>query len=226
MTLTARDEAGNEGQSAPFELHLPTRQFSKPLAKALIEQRRELALDADARKHVLTALDALTIAPERFTPEPSVYLGLRAIYWQLEAAANDEALREVVGRLWAMAVGIEDGNVSQTEQELRAAQEALRQALEKGASEDEIKKLTEDLRAALDKFLRALAEQQHNNPQQLARPLDPKARVLRPEDLKNMLDRIEKSGPVRGQGRGPTVTARTAIDAGKLADRPTGSQSG
>ena len=40
MILTARDEAGNEGQSAPFELRLPERPFAKPMARALIEQRR------------------------------------------------------------------------------------------------------------------------------------------------------------------------------------------
>ena len=47
-----------------------------------------------------------------------------------------------------------------------------------GASDEEIKKLTEQLRAALDKFLRQLAEQLKNNPQQLARPLDKNTRVL------------------------------------------------
>src|SRR5205085_2777943 len=70
MTLRARDEAGNEGASAPHEFQLPQRMFVKPLAKALIEQRRVLALDANAREQVLTALDALAIAPERFIPEP------------------------------------------------------------------------------------------------------------------------------------------------------------
>src|SRR5579871_897686 len=48
MTLIARDEAGLEGKSEPFELRLPERTFSKPMARALIEQRRILALDADA----------------------------------------------------------------------------------------------------------------------------------------------------------------------------------
>ena len=38
--------------------------FSKPMARALIEQRRNLALDAETKPQVLTALDALTIAPE------------------------------------------------------------------------------------------------------------------------------------------------------------------
>ncbi len=58
-----------------------------------------------------------------------------------------------------MAVFLEDGDLSQAERDLRAAQEALRQALERGASDEEIKKLMQDLRAALDKYMQQLAEQ-------------------------------------------------------------------
>lgn len=192
MILTARDEAGNEGQSAPFEFRLPERPFSKPIARALIEQRRILALDGDAQASVLTALDALTLAPERFNLETNVYLGLRSIFWQLGRAKTDDQLRDVVARMWDMAVHLEDGSISDAEQALRAAQEALRQALERGATDEEIKRLADQLRAALDKFLQALAEQLRNNPQQLARPLDPNARQLRPQDLRNMIDRLEQ----------------------------------
>jgi uncharacterized protein (TIGR02302 family) len=191
MTLTARDEAGNEGHSQPHELTLPQRIFVKPLARALIEQRRILALDAETKPLVLTAIDALTIAPERFTPESGIYLGLRSIYHGLENAKSDDALREVVARLWDMAVQLEDGNVSQAEQALRQAQEALRQALERGAGDEEIKKLMDQLRAAMDKFLQALAEEMRKNPQQLARPLDRNTRTLSQQDLKSMLDRLE-----------------------------------
>jgi uncharacterized protein (TIGR02302 family) len=99
MILTARDEAGNEGQSAAFEFRLPERPFSKPIARALIEQRRILALDGDAQASVLTALDALTLAPERFNMESNVYLGLRSIFWQLSRAKTDDQLRDVVGRM-------------------------------------------------------------------------------------------------------------------------------
>src|SRR5216684_833068 len=56
MTLTARDEAGNAGRSEPFEMRLPERPFAKPIARALVEQRRALALDGDAQANVLTAL--------------------------------------------------------------------------------------------------------------------------------------------------------------------------
>jgi uncharacterized protein (TIGR02302 family) len=191
LTLLANDEGGNEGRSESIEMQLPERPFGKPLARALIEQRRDLALDAEAKSRVLAALDALTIAPEKFTPEAGIYLGLRSIYWQLTRARSDDALRDVVGRLWQMAVFIEDGNVSEAEAALRAAQDKLREALERGATDEEIKKLTDELRAALDKFMQALAEEMRKNPQREARRMDPNTRMLRPQDLKNMIDRLE-----------------------------------
>ena len=53
LTLTAKDEAGNEGRSEPFNMRLPERLFTKPLARALIEQRRILALDANQKPRSL-----------------------------------------------------------------------------------------------------------------------------------------------------------------------------
>lgn len=192
LTLSAKDEAGNEGRSEPFEMRLPERLFVKPLARALIEQRRNLALDANQKPLVLIALEALTIAPEAFMPELGHYLGLRSVSGQLVRANTRDAMRGVVDSLWALAVAIEDGNITDVEKALRAAQDALKEALERGASDEEIKKLTDNLRAALDNFMRQLAEQLRNNPQQLARPLDPNARVMRQQDLKNMIDRMER----------------------------------
>ena len=191
LTLTAKDEAGNEGRSEPFNMRLPERLFTKPLARALVEQRRILALDANQSSQVHVALDALMIAPELFT-EAGQYLGLYSVTRQLDEAKSDDALREVVASLWALAVTIEDGNITDVDKALRAAQEALKQALERGASDEEIKKLTENLRTALDNFIRQLAEQMRNNPQQLARPLDRNTRLLSQQDFKNMLDRMER----------------------------------
>jgi len=190
MTLVARDEGGNEGKSEPFSFRLPERVFTKPLARALIEQRRNLALDAGARPQAITALDALALAPEKFTPEAGVYLGLRTLFWSLVRAKTDDDLREVTARLWQMAVGIEDGSVSDAQAALRNAEEALRQALERGASDQEIKQLMDQLRAAMDRYMQSMQEQLKNK-QQLARPLDRNSRVLRQQDLKNMLDRLE-----------------------------------
>jgi uncharacterized protein (TIGR02302 family) len=192
LSLTAKDEAGNEGHSEPFNMKLPERLFTKPLARALIEQRRILALDANQNGQVYAALEALMIAPELFTPDTGQYLGLYDVSRQLEAARSDDSLREVVASLWALAVTIEDGNISDVDKALRAAQDALKQALDRGASDEEIKKLTQDLRAALDNFMRQLAEQFRNNPQALNRPLDPNTKVMRQQDLNNMIERMER----------------------------------
>jgi uncharacterized protein (TIGR02302 family) len=192
VQLVARDEAGNVGRSKAVDFTLPQRIFTKPIARALIEQRRILALDANKKPLVLTALDALTIAPEKFTPNASVYLGLRSIYYDLKHARTDPQLREVVARMWDMAVHLENGNVSQAEQALRQAQEALRQALERGASDQELKKLMDQLRTAMNKFMQALAQQMQKNPQQLSRPLDRNTRMLSQQDLNRMLDRMER----------------------------------
>ena len=193
LTLTAKDEAGNEAHSDPFNMRLPERLFTKPLARALVEQRRILALDANKNAEVYTALDALMIAPEVFMQsESGHYLGLYTVARELEAARTDDALRAVVASLWALAVTIEDGDITDIDKALRAAQDALKQALERGASDEEIKKLTQDLRQALENFMRQLAEQYRNNPQQLARPLDPNTKVLRQQDLQNMIERMER----------------------------------
>ena len=47
LTLIARDEAGQTGTSEPAAFTLPQRRFSKPLAKAVVEQRRDLALSIE-----------------------------------------------------------------------------------------------------------------------------------------------------------------------------------
>jgi uncharacterized protein (TIGR02302 family) len=191
MTLVARDDAKQEGKSEPVELTLPSRQFMNPLARAVVEQRARLALDANTADKVADALDALTFAPEKRIDDLGHYLALRSAYRRLVDARNDDALRDVADYLWTIALGIEDGDLSLSAQALRDAQEALRQALENGASDEEIKKLTQQLRDAMQKFLQALAEEARRNPQMSNLPPDANVQMLRSQDLERMLDRIE-----------------------------------
>ena len=74
-------------------------------------------------------------------------------------AKSDDDLREVAARLWSMAVGLEDGDISEAQAALRAAQKALRNALDRGASDQELKQLMDQLRAAMDRFMQATQEQ-------------------------------------------------------------------
>ncbi|HLW92499.1 MAG TPA: TIGR02302 family protein [Roseiarcus sp.] len=191
MTLRASDVAGEEGSSEPVEVTLPQRAFSDPLAKALVEERRDLNLDPDHnRSRVATALDALLIAPELFGVSSSVYLGLNAAKTRLKEARSDADLIGVSDLLWAMALQIEDGDASQAERDLRAAEQRLREALERGASDDEIRELMKELRSAAENFARELAEKAQN-PQ--GEDQDSNATPLDEKDLESMLDRMEDS---------------------------------
>ncbi len=191
MTLVAKDEAGQEGKSAPFDLTLPARRFSSPLARALVEQRAKLALDANAADSVADALDALTMVPEKGIADAKNYLAVRAGYYRLVNARDDDDLRGVVDYLWAVALGIEDGGVSLAADQLRSAEDALRKALENNASDEEIARLTQQLRDAMQKYLQALADQMQKNPQAMNRQLDPNAQMLSSSDLQKMLDQIQ-----------------------------------
>jgi uncharacterized protein (TIGR02302 family) len=193
MSFVAHDDAGQVGESASLLVTLPQRPFNKPLARALVEQRRDLILDPASRGRILAALQALQIAPDRFTPETAVYLGLRSASQRLRMARTDQDLIGVADFLWEMALQIEDGDLTDAEKALRAAQDALRDALDKGASQDEIRRLTQDLRQALDQFLREYAERQLRDQQQNQQSqLDPNTQILTPQDLKSMLDRMEE----------------------------------
>lgn len=195
MTLLARDETGQEGRSETVEVTLPQRTFTKPLAKALVEQRRKLVMDVDNRRKVQLALEALMIEPDRFMKETGVYLSMRMIGERLRRAASDDQLRDAAEMMWALALQLEDGDLSDAERALRAAQENLQQALERGASEEEMKKLTEELRRAMDQFMRELAQQwqrQQQNGEQNQAQLPENFRTVTPRDLQNLLNRIEE----------------------------------
>jgi uncharacterized protein (TIGR02302 family) len=194
LDLSARDAAGQEARSEAKTLVLPQRPFSNPLARALVEQRRMLALDANSRGRVLALMDAITLRPEATIPNPSHYLGIRSARTRLYVAADDDKLREVVAYLWEIALAIEDGALSAAERRLRQAQEALRDGLENGASDEEIERLMAELREAMNEFLREFAERAMRDPN-FARQQEMQqqnGQEMRQSDLDRMLDQIEE----------------------------------
>jgi uncharacterized protein (TIGR02302 family) len=189
LTLVASDDAGQEGRSETKTLILPERPFANPLARAVVEQRRILALDANKRDRVLDMLSAITLRPEDTIKNPVHYLALRSVQTRLNLARNDDQLRDVVAYMWQVARGIEDGDLSDAEKRLRQAQEALKQAIQNGASPEEIEKLMAELRQAMQEFLREYAQRQQQSPY-AAQP-DPNARVLTQKDLDRMMEQLE-----------------------------------
>ncbi|MGI9366120.1 MAG: TIGR02302 family protein, partial [Rhizobiaceae bacterium] len=193
MTLIAEDEAGQTGRSETRTFILPERIFTKPLALAVVEERRKLALDANAARDVAEMLDIITDThPDEFIKDVSVFTALRVAFRTIQRNTDHNELRGALDLLWETALAIEDGDLSLAERRLRDAQERLSQALENGASDEEIDELMKELRAAMDAFMRELAEQMSRNPQnQQAMPLDPNTQMLRQQDLDRLMQQIE-----------------------------------
>tara|TARA_R110000824_G_scaffold118960_2_gene271507 strand:+ start:124350 stop:126938 length:2589 start_codon:yes stop_codon:yes gene_type:complete len=166
VTLIAKDDTGQEGTSEPVEIMLPARRFTKPLAAATIEQRRHLAFNPSSTTRVARILDDLTRNGADYIGDTSVYLGLRAAYWRILVASRDSDLDGLFDLLWSVALKIEDGDLSLAEADLRRAREALTQALNAGASEDEIAHLLAAMRDAFQRYMDAIMAQAGNNPDQ------------------------------------------------------------
>lgn len=190
--LSVADAAGQEASSDEKRFVLPERPFSNPLARVAIEQRRILALDAGKKRRVLDLMEAVTLRPEDTFENMSHFLVLSSARSRLKIAQTDDRLREVVDYLWEIALGIEDGDLSAAERRLRQAQEALRQALENGASDEEIERLIAELREAMNEFLREFAEHAMQDPNFSQQMMQPN-RELRQSDLERLLDQIEQS---------------------------------
>jgi uncharacterized protein (TIGR02302 family) len=64
LTLYAEDARGQRGASAPLEFTIPARPFYEPMARAFVEQRRNLAWSLDNAPAVEQVLKAVTAYPQ------------------------------------------------------------------------------------------------------------------------------------------------------------------
>ncbi|WP_428407560.1 DUF4175 domain-containing protein [Hyphococcus sp.] len=183
--VVARDGAGQEGETATVKTTLPTRMFYNPVAKAVIEQRQTLAVAAQDWRRAARSFDAMTLAPDIFYEErPTDYLLLRSAFWRV-MRQNGDGYDDAVEKFWPLALQLEDEALELARQRLEAAREALREALERGASDDEIERLVEEMRQAMNDYLTALA--QSGQPMEEA---PQNAQQLEQSDLDDMLDAI------------------------------------
>ncbi len=183
--LIAVDGAGQEGRSEPHVFILPTKLLLQPLAKSIQEIRvttlREPraypddvanakaltagALNLPALNRLETApagvrdaafmLDAITYEAPRFFKDYSVYLALRTSRGILGAASSKPEADSVEPILWAAALKAEYGSAADALAALLAAKKALETALRDGASEEEIRRLTEAFRQAAENYIQA-----------------------------------------------------------------------
>jgi uncharacterized protein (TIGR02302 family) len=188
ITLIAKDAAGQTGRSSPHEMTLPSRPFSEPLAAAVAEERQTFALDTRKMPEAIALNEALTLRPEETIPNLTNYLLLESARQRMKLAKGDEALKDTADYLWDIAIGMEDGDLSQAERNLRNAQQNLADALQRNAPDADVKKAMDELRKAMQDYMKELAQRMQNAPMQ---PNQNAQNVIRQQDLERMMDQIE-----------------------------------
>lgn len=188
--LEAVDALNQTGKSETVTVTLPERIFHHPFAKALIEQRKELTLHPKDSDVVAETLSDLSQQPAFFDEDKVVFLGLRIASLRLQRGDAKTAIPSVQQLLWDLAVRLEDGHATMAQRDLRDVMQALQNAINRNAPDAEIERLTKELKDAIDRYLKALAENmQRQNPDDMPQ-IDPN-RLMSEKDLQRMLDRAK-----------------------------------
>jgi uncharacterized protein (TIGR02302 family) len=200
IRLVARDALGQIGASAPVTMTLPERKFFNPVARAIIEQRKKLARDPDSKDAVAEALRGIDSQPEAFDGNIAVFLSLNLAWRRLSAdSLSKQDLTEIEQQLWDTALALEDGGVSLAMRELRELQRQLEDALNRGAPQEEIERLMNQVQEAMNKYLENMRQQIQEamkNGMQVQR-LSPNGLQLSQKDLNQMMNearRMAQSG--------------------------------
>lgn len=187
--VLAVDGAGQQGQSEPALVRLPERLFTHPVARLIIETRKRLADSREARSDVARRLDAIARMGELFDDDTVVHLGLASAKWRLRLDQDPQAVDSVRDLLWDTALRLEDGDLTMAERELRDAQQALMEALQRDAPQEEIDRALQRLWAAIQKFMDSMMAQANDQP-----PLTPEQmqqlQSVEAQDLREMLERM------------------------------------
>lgn len=196
VTLIAEDAAGQQDAFVTTDIPLPGRRFFDPLARALVEQRRDLLWNIENASRVDQMLRTITYAPEDVFDNRTAYLMTRMALRRLGYAAEDgldtAEQEDVAELLWQAALLIEDGGLTNARERLRRAQERLSDALKNGATDQEIAELMDELSEAMQDYLQQLAQEMQENPDQLAQQPEGDTQTLSQDDLQRMLDEIER----------------------------------
>lgn len=195
ISLSAQDALDQNGTAPAQQIILEGRRFFDPLARAVVEQRRDILWSRSNGARAAQILRAVTHSPEGFIKNRAAYLQLRVAIRRLEAAVagglTPEPQDEVAQALWDIAILLEDGTLADALERLRQAQDRLAEAMRQGANQDEIAKLMQELRAATDDYIRQLAEQNQQDPdQQTAENQD--SQEITGDQIQQMMDKIQE----------------------------------
>jgi len=190
LELVATDVFGQEGHSETVTFQMPERFFMHPVAREIADRRKELVRDPSAAPAVAGVLGHLAQDPAAFLDDSSVFLGLNIATHRLMSGSQTPADRQdVVDMMWDMAIEVEEGPLAFAEQRVQELQERLLEALSEGAGDQELEQLIDQLRQAMDDYMRALSNRLRTDPGELFDPTDA-LKAIGSRELTDLVEQI------------------------------------
>ena len=192
--IRAQDAAGQSSKPIVLELQMPSRSFFDPLASSLAELSRDLTWSIENAGRVATLAEALTLYPEEVFRNFGAYLLAQAAVNRLanrpRESTTPERRDEAAQLLCEAAVTQEEGHLHASRERMRQAAEKLSEALRKNAPPEEIARLIDEYRQALNAFLRELAAGGADATEQQQMSAD-ESRTLDQGDIDRIMQRLE-----------------------------------
>lgn len=123
------------------------------------EPERRIERAPPGVQRLALALDAVSDAPHGYFDDPVVWMGLRTALQQVRRARERDALGHLDEDLWQIALRAELGSLADAEEALRAAEQALMDALARGADPIELSALFDAFERAVQVYMQALARE-------------------------------------------------------------------
>lgn len=162
LVLNAKDDLGQSGQSTPQKILLPERQFTNPVARKIIAERRKLIWYNNVLTRKVSAQVFADIAsdPDGYKWDKVVFLGLGMTYKRLIYDGSAEAAESLVPLLWDLAIRVEDGGLALAQRELSDALAKLAEKLkDKNATKEEIAELMAEVQRKMREYSQNLAQE-------------------------------------------------------------------
>ena len=193
MTFSATDAALQTGTSAPIKVILPGRRFFEPTAAAIIEMRRDLLWTRTNAPRVVQILKAMTWQADTSFRQPAALARLRAVTKALDQPTplTTELRDTAAAELWDIALMVEEGDLGDAKARLDRAQDRLDQAIKNGASPEEVQGLMDEMRKALNDYMKQEADKAPDDPNDET-SRQQQGKTITQDQIQQMLDKLQQ----------------------------------
>ncbi len=191
IQIRVRDALNKVGQSETCAIKLPAQEFRHPVARSMVDLRRSLAVSPKKSADVAARFGTLLNQESKSVQNPQTLEALRTLQNNIAIATDDSAREQGVRGMWELMQRLEQENISATEKRLREMEQALRDALRRGADQEEIRELTSESMKAMQDALKEQSDKAQKNSQDSQAQKDFEDMKKRLDEMQKMLDELQ-----------------------------------